>query len=179
MKPFNQKMSLLVALTLGYGTFYFLNNSFTEFLYLAPGAHLVHLPSGMKVLMTLIAGYIGALAIFIASFIWGICAPFPEQYGLVFILSIGSAGVPWLVCKVCTEKFQLDGELSNLTLQALFAISISYAALNSLVTQSILYLSNETADLWGGIGVMFLGDATGILLVISLARWIPRLLKGV
>ena len=179
MRSLTQQISLLVALTLGYGALYFLNNSFTEFLYLAPGAHLVHLPSGIKVLMTLIAGPIGALAIFIVSFIWGITYPFPGQLGLVLILSIGSAGVPWLVCRVCTEKFQLDGELSNLTLQALFAISISYAALNSLVTQSILYLSNETADLWAGIGVMFLGDVTGILLLISLARWISRLMKRI
>ena len=170
-----QNLKLLVALTFGYGIFYFANNLCTDFLYLTPGAHLVHLPSGIKILMTLIAGPIGALAIFIVSNIWGVMYPFPGQFGLVSVLSIGSAGVPWLVCKICSDKFELDGQLSNLTLSALVAISLSYATLNSLVTQCILYLAGNSQDLWGGVGVMFLGDVTGILLVVSAARWIASM----
>ncbi len=178
MHPFLQNIKLLTVLTLGYGIFYFANNLCTEFLYLTPGAHLVHLPSGIKILMTLIAGPIGAFAIFIVSNVWGVMYPFPGQFGLVFMLSIGSAGVPLLVCKICSDKFHLDGELSNLKLASLLAISSSYAVLNSLVTQSILYLSGHSQDLWGGIEVMFLGDITGILLMASLARWITRAIKN-
>ena len=175
MSSFLQNFKLLAILTLGYGVFYFVNNLCTDFLYLTPGAYLVHLPSGIKILMTLIAGPIGALAIFIVSNIWGVMYPFPGQFGLVFLLSIGSAGVPWLVCKICSDKFELDGELSNLTLSALVAISLSYAALNSLVTQSILYLAGNSQDLWSGIEVMFIGDVTGILLAVSIARWIASM----
>ncbi|QWE26715.1 hypothetical protein [Polynucleobacter sp. AP-Ainpum-60-G11] len=128
--------------------------------------------------MTLITGPIGALAIFIVSNIWGVMYPFPGQFSLVFLLSIGSAGVPWLVSKICSDKFHLDGELSNLTLSSLFAISLGYAVLNSLVTQSIIYLAGQSQDLWSGVGVMFLGDVTGILLIISLAKWIANLRKS-
>jgi hypothetical protein len=173
-----QNCKLLAILTLGYGVFYFANNLCTDFLYLTPGAHLVHLPSGIKILMTLIAGPIGALAIFIVSNIWGVMYPFPGQFGLVFLLSIGSAGVPWLVCKICSDRFHLDGELSNLTLSSLLAISVSYSVLNSLVTQSIIYLAGQSQDLWSGVGVMFLGDVTGILLAVSLARWVANLRKS-
>lgn len=178
MKSFSQNFKLFVILTLGYGIFYFANNLCTDFLYLTPGAHLVHLPSGVKILMTLVTGPIGALAIFIVSNIWGVTFPFPGQFGLVFVLSICSAGVPWLVCKICSEKFQLDGDLSNLTLRSLLTISLSYAIFNSLVTQSILYLGGQSQDLWGGLEVMFLGDLTGILLIVSLARWISRFIKS-
>ncbi len=178
MKGLLQNAKLLVILTLGYGFFYFANNLCTDFLYLTPGAHLVHLPSGVKILMTLVAGPIGALAIFIISNIWGVMFPFPGQIGLVLILSIGSAGVPLLVTKVCSDKFMLDGELSNLTLRSLLTLSLSYAALNSVVTQSIIYLAGESSNLWGGIEVMFLGDVTGILLIVSIARWISRMLRG-
>jgi hypothetical protein len=172
------KIKLLVALTIGYSIFYFTNNFLTDFLYLTPGAHLVHLPSGIKILMTLIAGPIGALAIFIVSNIWGVMFPFPGQFGLVFLLSIGSAGVPWLVCKICSDKFHLDDELSNLTLSSLLSISFSYAVLNSLLTQSIIYLAGQSQDLWGGVEVMFLGDVTGILLVVSIVRWFVQSAKG-
>ena len=177
MKSFFQDFKFLVILTLGCGLFYFANNLCTDFLYLTPGAHLVHLPSGVKILMTLVTGPIGALAIFIVSNVWGATFPFPGQFGLVFLLSVGSAGVPWLVCKICSEKYQLDGDLSNLTLRSLLAITLSYAIFNSLVTQSILYLSGQSQDLWSSLEVMFLGDVTGILLIVSLARWISRLIK--
>lgn len=178
MSTFLQNFKLLAILTLGYGVFYFANNLCMDFLYLTPGAHLVHLPSGIKILMTLIAGPIGALAIFIVSNIWGVMYPFPGQFVLVFLLSIGSAGVPWLVCKICSDRFHLDGELSNLTLSSLFTISLSYAVLNSLVTQSIIYLAGQSQDLWSGLGVMFLGDVTGILLIVSMARWVTNLRKS-
>jgi hypothetical protein len=178
MKYLSQNFKLLVILTLGYGLFYFVNNLCTSFLYLTPGAHLVHLPSGVKILMTLVTGPIGALAIFIVSNIWGVTFPFPGQFGLVFILSVGSAGVPWLVCKICSDRFQLDGDLSNLTLRSLLSISLSYAIFNSLVTQSILYLGGQSQDLWSGLEVMFLGDITGILLIVSLARWMSRLIRS-
>ena len=178
MKLVSQNFKLFVILTLGYGLFYFANNLCTDFLYLTPGAHLVHLPSGVKILMTLVAGPIGALAIFIVSNLWGVTFPFPGQFGLVFVLSVGSAGVPWLVCKICSEKFQLEGDLTNLSLRSLLTISLSYALLNSLVTQSILYLGDQSQDLWSGLQVMFLGDVTGILLIVSLARWISRLIKS-
>lgn len=104
--------------------------------------------------------------------------PFPGQFGLVFLLSIGSAGVPWLVCKICSDKFHLDDELSNLTLSSLLSISFSYAVLNSLLTQSIIYLAGQSQDLWGGVEVMFLGDVTGILLVVSIVRWFVQSAKG-
>ncbi len=178
MRNFLQNSKLLLVLTIGYGLFYAVNNLCTDFLYLTPGAHLVHLPSGIKILMTLIAGPIGALAIFIVSNIWGALFLFPGQFGLVFLLSIGSAGVPLLVCRICSDNFKLDGEFSNLTLPALLAISLGYATLNSLVTQSIIYLGGDSPDLWSGILIMFLGDLTGILLVVSLARWISRMLKS-
>jgi hypothetical protein len=178
MKFVSQNFKLFIVLTLGYGLFYFVNNFCTDFLYLTPGAHLVHLPSGVKILMTLVTGPIGALAIFIVSNAWGLTFPFPGQFGLVFLLSVGSASVPWLVCKICSDRFHLNCDLSNLTLRSLLTISLSYAIFNSLVTQSIIYLGGQSQDLWGGIGVMFLGDITGIILIISLARWVSKLIRN-
>ncbi|MFM7801848.1 MAG: hypothetical protein ACKO69_06860, partial [Limnohabitans sp.] len=44
-----------------------LNNLLTSPLLLAPGAHLVHLPSGIKLLLVLVFGLVGALSIFTVS----------------------------------------------------------------------------------------------------------------
>ena len=43
-----------VAVTLVFATIYTLNNLLTAPLLLAPGAHLVHLPSGFKFLLVLV-----------------------------------------------------------------------------------------------------------------------------
>ena len=93
------------------------------------------------------------------------------------MLSLGSAVVPWLVCKMSSKQFQLDGELSNLSIISLAFIGIGYAFLNTLVTQSILYLSGHTESLWSGMQVMMIGDITGILLVVTLARLINRFIN--
>jgi len=177
MRTFLSNAKLFTFLTLGYAAFYFANNLGTEFLYLTPGAHLVHIPSGIKILITLITGFVGACAIFVASILWGLLYAFPSEYGLVAMLSLGSAVVPWLVCKMSSKQFQLDGELSNLSIISLAFIGIGYAFLNTLVTQSILYLSGHTESLWSGMQVMMIGDITGILLVVTLARLINRFIN--
>ena len=46
-----------------YAGIYFLNNALTGFLYLAPAAHLVHIPSGFKLLFVLIGRWAAAAAI--------------------------------------------------------------------------------------------------------------------
>ena len=48
------RLELLIVMTFGYGFFYFLNNYLTKCLYMAPSAHLVHLPIGLKMLMVLV-----------------------------------------------------------------------------------------------------------------------------
>jgi hypothetical protein len=62
----NRAVTYLV-LTLLFGGFYALNNAITAPLLLAPGAHLVHLPSGIKFLLVLVFGLVGALSIFTVS----------------------------------------------------------------------------------------------------------------
>lgn len=53
---------LLIGLVVGYTLIYLANNHLTSTLYLVPGAHLIHIPSGIKILMVLITGWVGALA---------------------------------------------------------------------------------------------------------------------
>ena len=58
----NNRAITYVVLTLVFGTLYALNNVLTAPLLLAPGAHLVHLPSGFKLLLVLAFGMVGALS---------------------------------------------------------------------------------------------------------------------
>jgi len=68
----NNRGITYVVLTLVFGTFYAVNNLLTAQLYLAPGAHLVHLPSGFKLLLVLVFGMVGALSVFTVSLVAGL-----------------------------------------------------------------------------------------------------------
>jgi hypothetical protein len=67
----NNRAITYVVLTLVFGTLYALNNVLTAPLLLAPGAHLVHLPSGFKLLLVLVFGMVGALSVFTVSLVAG------------------------------------------------------------------------------------------------------------
>lgn len=166
---------ILVGLVIGYTLIYFANNYLTSALYLVPGAHLIHIPSGIKILMVLVTGWVGALAIFCSALLWGLLVAFPEQYALVFLLSLGGAVLPYLVCQYFIQRFSLDDDLSNLTANAVFYIAIAYSIANSITIQSILYLHSPENNWANGIVVMFLGDVSGILIVISFAYWLKKL----
>jgi hypothetical protein len=59
-----------------YAGIYFLNNSLTGFLYLAPAAYLVHIPSGFKLLFVLMGRWAAATAV--------ACVSFLDAYFLMF-----------------------------------------------------------------------------------------------
>jgi len=105
---------ILLGLVVSYGTFYFLNNALAEALYVVPGAHLVHLPSGLKVFIVMITGLTGAMAIALVGFLWSVLYMFKENYLLTIPLSIVSGLVPWLTLALLRKKIQLSRDLSNL-----------------------------------------------------------------
>lgn len=168
---------LLIGLVVGYTLIYLANNHLTSALYLVPGAHLIHIPSGIKILMVLITGWVGALAIFCAALLWGLWVAFPEQYALVLLLSLSAAVIPYLVCQYFIQRFSLESDLSNLTAKAVFYIAIAYSIANSITIQSILYLHSPENNWVNGMVVMFLGDVSGILIVITIARWLNKLFR--
>ena len=63
--------------TLAFGGVFVLNNHLTHHLYWVPGAHVIHIPSGIKLLLVLVLGYLGSLSVLTAIFVAG---PFSYFY---------------------------------------------------------------------------------------------------
>ena len=169
-----KEVQLFTYLVIGYGTLYFLNNVLTDVLYVVPGAHIIHLPSGLKILMVMVTGFTGALAIALVGFLWSVLFMFKENYSLTLLLALVSGLAPWLSVRILSKKIELKTDLSDLNWKKLLAIVLTFALLNSTCLQLIVYAFGESTNLLNGIWVMLVGDFTGIFIVIYSVRFLIK-----
>jgi len=169
-----KEVQLFTYLVIGYGTLYFLNNALTDALYVVPGAHIIHLPSGLKIFMVMVTGFTGALAIALVGFLWSSLYMFKENFPLTVLLALVSGLAPWLSLRLLRRKIQLKADLSDLNWKKLLAIVLVFALLNSTCLQLIVYAFGESDKLLNGIWVMLVGDITGIFIVIYSVRFLIK-----
>jgi len=169
-----KEVQLFPYLVIGYGTLYFLNNALTDALYVVPGAHIIHLPSGLKIFMVMVTGFTGALAIALVGFLWSSLYMFKENFPLTVLLALVSGLAPWLSLRLLRRKIQLKADLSDLNWKKLLAIVLAFALLNSTCLQLIVYAFGESDKLLNGIWVMLVGDITGIFIVIYSVRFLIK-----
>ena len=103
---------------------------------------------------------------------------FSHNYVLALCLAIASGATPLLSVLMLNKIFELTDDLSNLTLDKLFFLSLTYASFNSLVHQIVVLSYGETKDWINGFLVMFTGDITGIFIVLYLFRFGLKAIKA-
>ena len=172
----NAKWFFLMAL--GYGIFYWINNLLTASLYLETGAHIVHLPSGVRMVIVLIAGLTGAIALMIATFPYVYLEIFSENLSLAVTSSIATGLIPLIAIYVVKRFTSIDSNLSNLTPHKLFFLSITFAVLNTLIQQSLIFAFGESQNPLNAVLVMFTGDILGIFIVLYVIRIIGKIIKS-
>ena len=173
----NNRFITYVVLTLVFGTFYAVNNLLTAQLYLAPGAHLVHLPSGFKLLLVLVFGMVGALSVFTVSLVAGLGFYFVGELPLSIELAIANAIAPFLTVKFFLDQQLVQPDLSDLRLKVLALMGLLYAVLNSAMTQLLLFWNHAIQNMVDGLMIMFTGDVLGVILVLGLLRLAMRWAK--
>ncbi len=178
----NNRGITYVVLTLVFGTFYAVNNLLTAQLYLAPGAHLVHLPSGFKLLLVLVFGMVGALSVFTVSLVAGLGFYFVGEMPLSIELAIANAIAPFLTVKFFLDQQLVQPDLSDLRLKVLALMGLLYAVLNSAMNQLLLFWNHAIQNMVDGLMIMFTGDVLGVILVLGLLRlamrWAKRKLQA-
>ena len=166
-----------VVLTLVFGTFYAVNNLLTAQLYLAPGAHLVHLPSGFKLLLVLVFGMVGALSVFTVSLVAGLGFYFVGELPLSIELAIANAIAPFLTVKFFLDQQLVQPDLNDLRPKVLALMGLLYAVLNSAMNQLLLFWNHAIQNMVDGLMIMFTGDVLGVILVLGLLRLAMRWAK--
>lgn len=171
------RVRLLLMLTAGYAAFNIVNHYATQALYLETGAHLVHLPSGIRMVIVLIAGGLGAVAISVATFPYAYFVLFEDNLELSTVVSLTTSLIPLTTLLFVRRFIQWQADFADMSLRKLAIISITYAIANATV-QQFVYHSFEVAErplnAWL---VMFTGDIVGILIVLYCLRLIGKALK--
>lgn len=170
-KDSTHPLLIYLLATLAFGGVFVLNNHLTHHLYWVPGAHVIHIPSGIKLLLVLVLGYLGSLSVLTAIFVAG---PFSYFYTgellLPLQIAIAAALAPWLTARFFFDRLWVRPDLSDLNLKCLFMMGLLFAALNASLIQSLLSLHQITDDFFSSFAIMFLGDISGVLIVLGLMR---------
>jgi len=166
----NNKAFTYIVLSLGFSAVYALNNLLTAPLLLAPGAHLIHLPSGIKFLLVLVFGAVGAFSIFTVSLCAALGYYFTGNIPLSLELATANAVAPLLTRKFFIDHASLQENLNNLSWKTLLSMGVMFSVLNSSLNQLILYWNQVITTLTDGLQIMLIGDLTGVMLMAGLIR---------
>jgi ABC-type Co2+ transport system permease subunit len=159
-----------------YAGIYFLNNSLTGFLYLAPAAYLVHIPSGFKLLFVLMGRWAAAAAIACVSFANAYFLMFEGKMILGLALACASGLAPLLTWLFFKHLLQIADNLENIQYKDILAMGLFFAVLNSSLHQLIIFWSGEQSDFAKGFFIMGIGDLTGLYIVFLLIKFISYLI---
>jgi hypothetical protein len=173
-KILTSKLGTFLFVVAAYGLIDLINSALTSFLNSVPGVDWVHLPSGCQFLLVLIAGWVGALGVGIASLIAAILFTFPNQFALGFELAFINGLAPLLARVLFVKNFGVKDDLSDITMRQIVLMGIVFACLNSSLNQLVLYWNQEAIDFVDGVLAMLIGDMTGTLLIILLLRQMAR-----
>ena len=161
-------------LSFAYAGIYFLNNSITGFLYLAPAAHLIHIPSGFKLLFVLVGRWAGAAAIACVSFVNAYYIAFQGDLFLDLALASASGLAPLLTWLLFKYRFHITENLENITYPDMLGMGIFFAVLNSALHQMVIFWSGTQNNFLKGLITMGIGDITGLYIVFLVIKLITH-----
>ncbi len=162
-------LGVFLFVVLFYAAFYSINDVLIQSLKDVPGATLLRLSTGVKLLLVLLTGWIGSAAIALFCFVWCALMLFPDNYLLAAQVALAGGLLPQLACLMFRR--QLSTNLSGLTWQLLVQLSIVFAALNGLARESIMFLHLGKGELAGKVVTAFVNDLLGTLFALYAFRF--------
>lgn len=171
-KKITQSFGIFLVAVTFYGLFYSLNDALIQSFDELPGASLFRLSSGIKLLLVLLLGWLGSAAIAAFCFAWSVVYIFPGNWMLSAEVAIAAGLVPLMVCHWFEHYLMPD--LSGLTWQRLFMLSLVYACVNSVVRVTIVSLHQHTPDLMLNTLRLFSTDVLGIFTALYALRLLLR-----
>lgn len=136
----------------------------------APTADLVFLPSGVRLIAGLVFGQLGALGIYIGTFLDDLTGGHmhAESFWELCLVSVPGAISPLIARWYGRKMLGVRPDLSNITPLALTQITLVYSFLSSGGHQLLFALTGASESSWVNWAAMFIGDFVGAMLCIVL-----------
>lgn len=166
----NLLVAFLIA-TLWVALFLLNNWFFNAFQFAQNMINWVFLPAAIRLLAVLIAGWVGALGLFVGSLV-AMLITHQSTYDLQILVLFAflSALAPLAALLCCAWGLRLHRRLEGLSGANLFVLSIVSAFFVAVPHNIAFYLLGLRSNVLDGIGPMFIGDLIGTLLVLYIVR---------
>lgn len=139
----------------------------TEFL---RGVNWIYLPTGIRLLSTLLLGADGAIGLFIAALLVDFGYYFPHDPVRSIVGAIISAAGPYAVYRLALERYDLKASLTNLTPRRLLVLALAVATVNAVLHHIWFALSGDTQNFFERFCLMYCGDLFGSLIMLYATR---------
>ncbi len=155
------------------------NSLFSPWVEYAPGASLVFLPAGVKLVALLVAGGWGALglavaAVLMAADVWTAAGAYELLGNIVVWL-----GVPYMIIESVLRIQGVKRDLSNLTFAPLLFITVAATVVGSAASSAYAVFAHgrKIDDYLATASAMAVGDFVGAGLMLMLTISALKLLK--
>jgi len=150
--------------------------SFTEHI---PGVNWFYLPSGLRVLLVMVAGAFGATGIFLATILIDLLH-MPDIRGpMLMATALASGFGAWVALWMLRWKGVIAEGLTGLTSLALLQFALLFSIFNALFHQAVWLITNRRGSLFMvDVWPMFVGDLLGATAFLYGLKLVLRLKKA-
>jgi hypothetical protein len=140
------------------------------------GINWIFLPSGVRLLGTLLLGFDGAIGLLLAGLITDFLYWFPHDPVRAIAGAFIGSLAPYLVYRFALEYYDLRASLTNLTPKRLLVLAVAYSVANPLFHHLWFALTGTTKNWFESFFTMFVGDLTGALIMLYAMKGMLALL---
>ncbi|MEX3953057.1 hypothetical protein AB4Y40_35565 [Paraburkholderia sp. EG287B] len=140
------------------------------------GVNWIYLPSGVRLLSTLLLGSDGAIGLLIASWLVDFFYFFPHDPVRSFAGGIIATVAPYATYRLAREWYGLHSMLLNLTPKRLLVLAVAYSVANPMLHHIWFALEGNTHNLVESFLMMFAGDLSGALIMLYIVKGILAML---
>jgi hypothetical protein len=142
------------------------------------GINWIYLPSGIRLLSTLLVGVDGFIGLLVAGLLVDFLYWFPHDPVRAIAGAIFGSLAPYLVYRLALERYNLRASLTNLTPKRLLILAVAYSIANPLLHHIWFALQGDTHNLVESFVMMFVGDLFGALIMLYIVKGMLALLPN-
>jgi hypothetical protein len=163
-------LKIIIISAISYCVIFIFNDLIFDKFYVGQYVSLVFLPSGLRVLISMVFESSGAIGLALGSLLVSIF--YIHEPSTAYIVGNAAAsGVGALAAReLCVRILDLDVYLHQITLKQIMWASIIFSVINSLLHQSIFYFLEKSDNFFLNSGKMLVGELSGAFIFLMLIR---------